>query len=78
LAPWGALGGGAFKTEEQRKSQEGRKVQATEQQLKISGVLEKIANRKNTAITSVALVSREQPYPVFSHTTETLRAGYRV
>jgi aryl-alcohol dehydrogenase-like predicted oxidoreductase len=78
LAPWGALGAGAFKTEEQRKSQEGRKVQATEQQLKISGVLEKIANRKNTAITSVALVSQEQPYPVFSHTTETSRAGYRV
>lgn len=64
LAPWGALGGGAFKSEEQRKSQEGRKVQATEQQIKISGVLEKIANRKNTAITSVALayVMHKTPY----------------
>ncbi|KAI3402225.1 hypothetical protein diail_154 [Diaporthe ilicicola] len=64
LAPWGALGGGSFKTEEQRKSQEGRKVQATEQQIKISGVLEKIANRKNTAITSVALayVMHKTPY----------------
>ncbi|KAI7786298.1 aldo/keto reductase [Diaporthe eres] len=64
LAPWGALGGGSFKTEEQRKSQEGRKIQATEHQVKISGVLEKIANRKNTAITSVALayVMHKTPY----------------
>lgn len=64
LAPWGSLGGGAFKTEEQRKSQEGRKVQATEQQIKISSVLEKIANRKNTAITSIALayVMHKTPY----------------
>ncbi|KAG8168161.1 hypothetical protein KVR01_003850 [Diaporthe batatas] len=64
LAPWGALGGGAFKTEKQRNSQEGRKVQATEEQIKVSGVLEKIANRKNTAITSVALayVMHKTPY----------------
>ncbi|KAJ0115357.1 hypothetical protein J7T55_012635 [Diaporthe amygdali] len=64
LAPWGALGGGSFKTEEQRNAQEGRKVKATEQQIKISGVLEKIANRKNTAITSVALayVMHKTPY----------------
>lgn len=64
LAPWGALGGGAFKTEEQRRSQEGRKIEATEEQIKISGVLEKIANRKNTTITSVALayVMHKTPY----------------
>lgn len=64
LAPWGALGGGSFKSEEQRNSGEGRKIQATEHQVKISGVLEKIANRKNTAITSVALayVMHKTPY----------------
>ncbi|CAI0650494.1 unnamed protein product, partial [Colletotrichum noveboracense] len=64
LAPWGALGGGAFKTEEQRKSQEGRKVQASEAQIKISQVLEKIANRKDTIITSIALayVMHKTPY----------------
>ncbi|KAL0944319.1 norsolorinic acid reductase [Colletotrichum truncatum] len=64
LAPWGALGGGAFKTEEQRKSQEGRKIQASETQIKISQVLEKIAKRKDTIITSVALayVLQKTPY----------------
>ncbi|GKT80107.1 norsolorinic acid reductase [Colletotrichum tofieldiae] len=64
LAPWGSLGGGAFKTEEQRKSQEGRKVQASEAQIKISQVLEKIAKNKNTIITSVALayVMQKAPY----------------
>ncbi|CRK14514.1 hypothetical protein BN1723_017395, partial [Verticillium longisporum] len=42
LAPWGALGGGTFKTEEQRKSQEGRKTEASEAQIKTSQALEKI------------------------------------
>lgn len=55
IAPWGALGGGSFKTEEQRKNQEGRKVQPSEQDIKISKVLESIADRKKTAITSIAL-----------------------
>lgn len=64
LAPWGALGGGKFKTDEQRKSQEGRKVQASEAEVKVSQVLESIANRKDTAITSVALayVMHKTPY----------------
>lgn len=64
LAPWGALGGGAFKSEEQRKATEGRKVQATEEQIKISKVLESIANKKNSRITSVALayVMHKTPY----------------
>lgn len=64
LAPWGALGGGAFKSEEQRKSQEGRKVQASEEQIKISKVLEAVAKRKDTAITSIALayVMHKTPY----------------
>lgn len=66
LAPWGALGGGSFKSEEQRQQQanEGRKIKATEEQIKISRALEKIAQRKNTAITSVALayVMHKAPY----------------
>lgn len=64
LAPWGALGGGAFKSAEQRKSQEGRKVQVTEDQIKISEVLEKVAARKKTEITSIALayVMHKTPY----------------
>lgn len=55
LAPWGSLGGGKFKTEEQWKATDGRKVQATEDDIKVSKVLEKVARRKNTIITSVAL-----------------------
>lgn len=64
LAPWGALGGGAFKTEEQRNSQEGRKVEASEAQIKISQVLEKIAKRHGSIITSVAqaYVMHKAPY----------------
>lgn len=65
LAPWGALGGGHFKTDEQRKSQEGRKLgEASEAAIKISKVLEGIAKKKNAQITSVALayVMQKTPY----------------
>lgn len=64
IAPWGALGGGAFKTEEQRKSSEGRQMPVSEDQIKISKVLETVATRKNTAITSIALayVMHKTPY----------------
>jgi len=65
LAPWGALGGGHFKTEEQRKSQEGRKLGiASEAAIKISKVLEKIGNTKGVQLTSVALayVMQKTPY----------------
>ena len=55
LAPWGALGGGNFKTEEQRKSNEGRNMfPATENQIAVSKVLEIMAQEKNTIMTSVA------------------------
>jgi len=65
LCPWGALGGGNFKTDEQRKSQEGRKMGgASEAAIAISKVLEKIATAKKTQITSVALayVMKKTPY----------------
>ncbi|KAM0231078.1 hypothetical protein ACHAP5_011174 [Fusarium lateritium] len=64
IAPWGSLGGGKFKTEEQRNAQEGRRVEASEKEIKTSQVLESIANRKNTLITSIALayVMHKTPY----------------
>lgn len=58
LCPWGALGGGNFKTEEQRKANDGRKMtgfEATEADKKISKVLEKLATKYDTQLTSVAL-----------------------
>lgn len=64
IAPWGALGGGKFKTEQQRKSGEGRQAEPSENDVKVSRVLETIAKRKNTLITSVALayVMHKAPY----------------
>ena len=65
LLPWGALGGGHFKSDEQRKEQEGRQLgEASEEAIKISKVLEKIAKQKDTQITSVALayVMHKAPY----------------
>lgn len=56
LAPWGTLGGGKFKSDEERESKDGRKLwEATEADLKVSKVLEKIAKEKKAQITSVAL-----------------------
>ena len=67
LAPWGALGGGNFKTHEQREKSkgEGRNMgEATENQMLVADALAKIASRKNTALTSVALayVMHKAPY----------------
>ncbi|CAG8954618.1 hypothetical protein HYFRA_00004537 [Hymenoscyphus fraxineus] len=72
ICPWGALGGGKFKTEEQRKNQDSQHARAgapgggdaSEAAVKISKVLEKIANREKTQVTSVALsyVMHKAPY----------------
>jgi aryl-alcohol dehydrogenase-like predicted oxidoreductase len=65
MAPWGAMGSGHFKSEEQRKCSEERKMgDAAESAIKVSGVLEKIANKKHATITSVALayVMHKTPY----------------
>ena len=65
LAPWGALGGGNFKNDADRKSGEGRKRgEASEKAIQISKVLEKMANNKGVQITSVALayVMKKTPY----------------
>ncbi|KAI1201432.1 norsolorinic acid reductase [Nemania serpens] len=64
LAPWGALGSGRFKTEEQWKKNEGRSQPPSETDIKVSKALEAIAKRKNTIITSVAqaYVMHKTPY----------------
>lgn len=65
LAPWGALGGGKFKTEEQRQVQtSGRSRDPTEAEIKVSQALEAVARRKGTIITSVAqaYVTHKAPY----------------
>ncbi|KAJ5757669.1 uncharacterized protein N7511_006363 [Penicillium nucicola] len=71
LAPWGSLGGGAFKTEAQREElaksgNPGRQVPPSANDIAVSKVLEGIATRHGTAITSVALayVMRKAPYVV--------------
>lgn len=57
IAPWGALGSGMFKSEEQMASHgtAGRQNLQDENSRAVSKVLESIASRKKTAITSVAL-----------------------
>lgn len=64
LAPWGALGSGKFKTEEQRNSVKGRAGDYSEHDIKVSNALEAVAKRKNTLITSVAqaYVMHKAPY----------------
>ncbi|KAI0100897.1 aldo/keto reductase [Nemania sp. FL0031] len=64
LAPWGALGGGKFKTEEQRKKNEGRSTVPSDVEIKVSKALEVVAQRKNTIITSIAqaYVMHKAPY----------------
>jgi aryl-alcohol dehydrogenase-like predicted oxidoreductase len=63
--PWGALGGGNFKTKEQFKSEDRRTFwPQSDNQEKLSEVLEGIANKRGTIMTSVALayVMHKTPY----------------
>ena len=65
LAPWGALGRGAFMSQEDyEKKKEGRKVGQSEHVKKVFAVLEKLAKEKETMITSIALayVRHKSPY----------------
>ncbi|RPA76316.1 norsolorinic acid reductase [Ascobolus immersus RN42] len=65
LCPWGPLGQGRFKTEEQWARNEGRKMgPATANDRKISKVLEEIGKRKGASLTGVALayVLHKAPY----------------
>jgi aryl-alcohol dehydrogenase-like predicted oxidoreductase len=67
LAPWGALGSGYFKTKEQLEARtDGRNLSyiMSGKEEQVSLALDKIAKRKNTLITSVALayVMHKAPY----------------
>lgn len=66
LAPWGALGGGYFKPKEQWGKDGGRNLpQHRAKDVEgVSEVLEKVAKRKGTVMTSVALayVMHKSPY----------------
>ncbi|TVY62296.1 Norsolorinic acid reductase [Lachnellula suecica] len=69
LAPWGSLGRGSFKTEEdmaaKEEGKEGRQMGGqTEKQKAVSLALDKIAKAKETEITSIALsyVMHKAPY----------------
>ena len=69
LAPWASLGGGNFKSSAQweeisRSGNPGRGTAATERDIAVSKVLENVAKRHGTVITSVALayVLRKAPY----------------
>lgn len=82
FAPWGALGGGKFKTDEQRKAAEGRSTQFTgtpENSVKVSKVLESIAKKKDTLLTSVALayVMHKAPYTFPSESISLLNSVFQ-
>lgn len=69
ICPYGALGQGKFQTEaayaEREKNSSGRKsFPVTQKEKNISKALEKIANKKNTKVTSVAMayVMQKTPY----------------
>ncbi|ORY81016.1 norsolorinic acid reductase [Protomyces lactucae-debilis] len=67
MCPWGALGGGNFKTDEQRKQQadKGRNFRpATEADVAVTKVLSELSEAKGKSITSLALayVLHSQPY----------------
>ncbi|MCJ1444311.1 MAG: hypothetical protein MMC23_004812 [Stictis urceolatum] len=66
IAPWGALGGGQFKPASQLGKDGGRNMQGygTGRDDKVSQVLEKVAGRKGSVVTSVALayVMHKAPY----------------
>jgi diketogulonate reductase-like aldo/keto reductase len=67
LCPWGALGGGKFTSEQKRKDADtGRDpnfAPPSEKDIKISKKLESIAQKKNTALTSIALAYVRAKYP---------------
>lgn len=68
LCPWAALGGGAFKTTAQREElakngNPGRQVEPREVDVAVSKVLESVAARHKTVITSIALAYVMHKYP---------------
>ncbi|KAJ5641930.1 Norsolorinic acid reductase B [Penicillium lividum] len=71
ICPWGAIGGGSFKTAAQREDLEkngnpGRQIEPREIDIQVSDVLERVAARHNTIITSVALAYLLHKFPYVS------------
>jgi hypothetical protein len=64
IVPFGVLGQGQFKTDEQRLNDSARRGKSSSADEAISRVLEGIANRKSVALTSVAIayVMHKAPY----------------
>ncbi|OJD36419.1 norsolorinic acid reductase [Diplodia corticola] len=65
LAPWGALGGGAFKLEDEFAQSDGRKLRPqSDNAKKVTVALDRLAKAKGTLITSIALayVMHKAPY----------------
>lgn len=76
LCPCRALGGGNFKTQAQRNSGEGRKMAAaSEKQLKLSEVLERIGKKKGVPLTSELSNSFDQRRLFSSFATDKLLHG---
>jgi diketogulonate reductase-like aldo/keto reductase len=67
LAPWGALGGGKFTTEQKRRDAETGRSAAfsspSAADIAVSKKLEEIADKKGTALTSIALAYVRAKYP---------------
>ena len=66
IVPWGVVGRGNFKSEKQRETSKGEGRQMggpSEADFKVSKVLEKLADAKGTAITSIALAYIIQKVP---------------
>ncbi|KAJ6447105.1 origin recognition complex subunit 4 [Purpureocillium lavendulum] len=64
ICPWGAVGGGKFKTEQQRQRARGHVTRYSETDVKVSLVLESVADRVKSTVTGVALayVMHKAPY----------------
>ena len=57
LCPWGALGGGNFRSPDEGEKQGGRNMPSisTGKEGSVSAVLDRVAKRKSVPITSIAL-----------------------
>ena len=83
LAPFGVLGGGNFKTAAQFSEDERRTMfPPSEAHLKLSSVLEHLARKRDTSLTSIALAWAMAKYPwmypiVGGRTVEHLKANIK-
>ena len=64
ICPWGSLGGGKFKTEQQRHFGEGCNIDYRENEIRACRALEVVADRRSTSMSNIALayVMLKAPY----------------